>query len=44
MEAGLDLNKNHISQVEWKRQEEIQMEEIKRIFAEARALITTLYD
>jgi hypothetical protein len=37
-------DKSQTQPVEWKRREETQCDEIKRIFAEARAAITTQYD
>jgi hypothetical protein len=44
MEAGFDPDQSQLQPVEWKRREEVQCDEIRRIFAEARAAMTTRYN
>jgi hypothetical protein len=43
MEAEFDPNKTRVQSAEWKTREATQGDEIKRIFAEARAAVTGRY-
>jgi hypothetical protein len=43
MEAEFDPNKTRVHSAEWKTREATQGDEVKRIFAEARAAVTGRY-